>query len=72
MQITEEQAKTKVCPMARNAPANAGPSGTGGGQFCVGSDCMAWREFIITHAHGGAAAEKHGFCGMAGRPTAMS
>jgi hypothetical protein len=71
MQVTEEQARTKFCPMARGA-SNAGPPGTVGGHLCVGNDCMAWRDYQITHVHGGASAEKHGYCGMAGRPGVLA
>jgi hypothetical protein len=54
--MTEDEAKTKWCPMARvslphadecgwQGPANRDPykSSTYNGANCIGSECMAWR-----------------------------
>jgi hypothetical protein len=35
---------------------------------CIGSHCMAWREYHLSHMRGGAELEHHGYCGLAGRP----
>ena len=59
--MTEEEAKTKWCPFARNG----GEAGCNRLQSteCLGSACMAWRwseEF--------ADADTEGYCGLAGKP----
>jgi hypothetical protein len=82
--MTEEEAKTKWCPMVRNMPIDprsfaASPDPLA---CCIGSACMMWRG---QHAPVGrplepweraAEAEQasemlksgHGYCGLGGRP----
>ncbi len=69
--MTEEEAKTKLCPAAygrSNQPA-----------YCIGSACMAFRwadeiERRWTQEPGGVAhwarthKTLHGYCGLAGKP----
>ncbi len=76
MQLTETLARKKWCPFVRmegnnrihnektdgfqNSPAN---------YHCIAGECMAWREMHYSHVKGGDAyMEKHGYCGLAGRP----
>ena len=37
---------------------------------CLGSACMSWRTFHLSHVKGQDAGtvEQHGYCGLAGRP----
>lgn len=43
--MTEEEAKQKWCPFARDAESNAaGYTTTNTTAKCIGSECMAWRE----------------------------
>ena len=76
--MTEEEAKTKWCPMSRQYVMNATADDVGdveantfhGETTCVGSQCMAWR----TYNHGPKQPEcpdgiyQSGFCGLAGKP----
>jgi hypothetical protein len=47
--MTEDEAKTKWCPMARSGDSrgfNKNRNGEGGSlksSHCIGSECMAWR-----------------------------
>lgn len=66
MILTEDEAKTKVCPILKPEPAGL-HSGVGGNGFafrprCLGSDCMAWRW-----QHSDPNLPK-GFCGLASEP----
>lgn len=64
--MTEEEAKTKWCPMVRingnamdyilNRKASDRHS------YCIGSACMMWRE-NVDYLPG-----PHGYCGLAGKP----
>ena len=67
--MTEDEAKTKWCPMARLASGGGSVNryyvgGMGGGPTtgsnCIASGCMMWRE----------TSSQHGYCGLAGRPRA--
>jgi len=78
--MTEDEAKTKWCPMVRvhylnpidilkNARAEAESR-------CIGSACMAWRwklapnaskKFLSMHGYTSDAPE-NGYCGLAGKP----
>ena len=67
--MTEEDAKTKWCPMCRSAgwggefSANRGKRGDfTDDECCVASACMMWRWNSLAMMHG------HGYCGIAGRP----
>lgn len=70
--MTEEEAKTKWCPMLRK-----GPPGTSRNapedvpNLCIGSACMMWRKVDLSkvpmneiHNYG----EDVGYCGLAGKP----
>ena len=62
MALTEEEAKTKFCPMARAMTLGIDhtPTTNGSKNFsCIASACMMWRKINI----GG-----EGFCGLAGKP----
>jgi hypothetical protein len=79
MQITEEQAHQRWCPMVRvegnNRVHNTKSDGFENADTsfkCIGSKCMAWREYEMTFAHGSAPQERHGYCGLAGKPTALA
>ena len=72
--MTEDEAKTKWCPMVRLAPLGPGESykkstnrmGKGDpDSCCIASDCMAWRWFGR-----GAARPDRGYCGLAGKQEA--
>lgn len=63
--LTEEQAKTKTCPiLLAAAPQRAGAPTPNGA--CIGSQCMVWRW--IPNGTGGPS--KLGFCGLGGRQSA--
>ena len=60
--MTEDEAKTTICPImwapkVTAAPRDIGPGFTGA---CVTAKCMMWRWET--------ARKGHGYCGMAGRP----
>ena len=57
--MTEEQAKTKWCPMVRTPALVVGDDIHRHGT-CIGSDCMMWRW--DTEAD-----PRHGLCGLADR-----
>ena len=64
--MTEDEAKTKACCGPRN---NANSD-----VLCIASACMAWRwvqsgEPPATMTVPQAAAWKHGYCGLAARPS---
>ena len=56
--MTEEEAKTKFCPFARN----------GDEEDCLGSACMAWRWADRFGMTDGDPETRHGYCGLAGKP----
>jgi hypothetical protein len=61
--MTEEEAKTKWCPMLRKGPlgtARNAPEDVP--NTCIGSVCMMWRF------EPGTREEWHGYCGLAGTP----
>ncbi len=69
--MTEEEAKTKWCPMVRinvalNAAQGVGAFNRDGGDFdCIASDCMMWRwntRIKIGYKYEG------GYCGLGGKP----
>lgn len=75
MLTTEMVARTKWCPMVRIDGDNRlhnlltdGFENSDKRYHCVGSSCMAWREFHLSHMRGGPEPEHHGYCGFAGRP----
>lgn len=77
--MTEEEAKTKKCPMAM-APVHTGQLIERPGFNCTASACMAWRWNVdwVSSIHDPVAktltyklkshAREAGFCGLAGAP----
>ena len=76
--MTEDEAKTKWCPMVRFNDAgcnrdNQVKNGHNRPYYkCVASSCMMWRS-SFTGEYGAAvvttkAEEGHGWCGLAGKP----
>lgn len=80
--MTEDEAKTKWCPMTRHG---YGSEGVGINRMhnnkqpetarCIGSDCMMWRKGGISYAADREYSEQeleviysHGYCGLAGKP----
>jgi hypothetical protein len=55
--ITEQEAKTKWCPMVRSAPNEAA--------HCVASNCMMWRW--ANYGTIPAQTDVLGYCGLAGQ-----
>ncbi|MGA0604915.1 hypothetical protein ACO2Q0_02860 [Phenylobacterium sp. VNQ135] len=66
--MTEDEAKTKACC----GPRNNGANGADDDILCIGSACMAWREWrdVATSAKTGIsrAVVLGGYCGLAGAP----
>lgn len=68
--MTEDEAKTKACPMA----ATFGGSqqlADGPGPHCIGPACMAWRTARIGRVREGDEYQTfttEGFCGLSGSP----
>jgi hypothetical protein len=68
--MTEEEAKTKWCPMVRTTSNPSGccsinrlyVSSVTTETRCIASECMAWRWFGR-----GAARPDRGYCGLAGK-----
>lgn len=72
--MTEEQAKTKWCPMF-HIDASVAHVAVANMQYrnnCAGSGCMMWRWNEAYKANGTPNPEPvqspHGYCGMAGKP----
>ena len=68
--MTEDEAKTKLCPTASVPGVTGGRNRDAYGYaepkaHCVGSVCMAWRWNI---GAGSGQPMTTGFCGLAGRP----
>ena len=68
--MTEEEARTKWCPMARQTVDSEGnfytTTGTGlsGFQHCIGSDCMMWRLKAFSTLDINGKPSGNGFCGL--------
>ncbi|HZP75478.1 MAG TPA: hypothetical protein VFB45_04995 [Pseudolabrys sp.] len=77
MLTNETTARSKWCPFVRIDNGNRfyntmtdGFVNTNKLYHCLGSECMGWREFHMSHVKGNEdASEQHGYCGFAGRPT---
>lgn len=75
--MTEDDAKTKACPYAKNFGASQQVA-EGPGPNCLGSACMAWREKKVWRAPEVRTSHNPaedavleiigGFCGLAGEP----
>jgi hypothetical protein len=66
--MTEDDAKTKVCPIAKMRSATHEDWDNG---LCIGSKCMMWRiqRTLTGDITGrGDVDDTHGFCGLAGYP----
>lgn len=76
--MTEDEARTKWCPMVRYAAERIEPGynrtedidKTMQRSACIASDCMMWREEWVKEDEGGGHSLHtiHGYCGLAGRP----
>jgi hypothetical protein len=81
--MTEEDAKTKICPESFGLTADRLPDGTGitqgGPTTCYGAVCMAWRwqidGLVMSFESSGApkfvpphGEQPHGYCGLGGKP----
>lgn len=71
--MTEEEAKQKWCPFARDAESNpAGYTTTNTTAKCIGSECMAWRinrdDWSENMSTGARTYHHGGYCGLAGKP----
>jgi hypothetical protein len=62
--MTEEEAKTKWCPMVRDVHLSAASLNVGSG-YCKASACMMWRWFPDS-------VYRDGYCGLADRPEQQS
>ena len=65
--MTEDKAKTKWCPFARNdSLLNSGAHNRTADDkpkaMCIGYDCMAWRAILPIKT----ALKEDGYCGLAG------
>lgn len=77
--MTEEEAKTKWCPVA-NTRFIAGDEPRMAADRCIGSACMAWRktgdakvenrkgQLVDRDMDGTGRWHYEGFCGLAGKP----
>jgi hypothetical protein len=74
--MTEDEAKTKWCPMVRNGVNRNYPRQGYQGEIgdnnppyskCIASDCMMWR---VTRNHNSETGESFvtGYCGLGGKP----
>jgi hypothetical protein len=77
MLMSEKTARTKWCPMVRVDGGNRlhntltdGFENSDKMYHCIANHCMAWRQFQLSHMRGESAEqpERHGYCGLAGRP----
>ena len=60
--MTEDEAKTKWCPAAREVDRSAnGVTSHNHNTKCIASDCMMW---VVTTKAGGGLLEDHGRCGL--------
>ena len=75
MICTEEEAMNKWCPMVRftgmpdELTDNRGEFQVGNPCACIGSRCMAWREYLTREEAENGYFAKNGYCGLlAGKP----
>jgi hypothetical protein len=75
MLMNESVARTKWCPHVRIDNNNRLHNTLTGGfansekmYHCIGSDCMSWRQFHLSHLKGSDEnLQSHGYCGLAGK-----
>jgi hypothetical protein len=75
MLMSESVARTKWCPHVRIDNNNRLHNTLTGGfansekmYHCIGSDCMSWRQFHLSHLKGSDEnVQSHGYCGQAGK-----
>lgn len=68
---TEAEARKKWCPFAKIKNGMNRYSDVVGDAkelHCIGSDCMAWREFQPVHKNNEEAPQKVTYCGLVGKP----
>lgn len=71
----ESTARAKWCPHVRIDNNNRLHNTLTGGfansekmYHCIGSDCMSWRQFHLSHMKGSReGVQSHGYCGLAGK-----
>ncbi len=79
MILTEAEARTKWCPNTQVSAADANASyatnregfarrGLKGYDYCIASDCMAWRWTIGPMKGDTKDVQYKGYCGLAGKP----
>ena len=79
--MTEEEAKTKWCPMVRHYAVGEGDHSSNRMDMstrCLGSECMAWRWLTppgttvqvptSSGLYQATTSPGNGYCGMAGKP----
>lgn len=66
--MTEEEAETKWCPMARSDGNNRHWGSENHIGACIASECMAWRWMTKPSAVEGTGIKPAGYCGLAGKP----
>ncbi len=70
MHVTEDEAKTKVCPRTIGQfISDAGSYGElqafNATEKCIDSNCMAWQWLKVTNVNTG---KQYGYCGLSGKP----
>ena len=76
MLTSQDDARAKWCPFVRIDNSNRlhntmtdGFQNSDKMYHCIAGDCMAWRQFHLSHFKGSEEGlESHGYCGYAGRP----
>ena len=68
MLLTEEEAKTKWCPMARlqDVGGTYNRCGPAADLYCIASACMMWRKATLNN--GDYYKNGAGYCGLASKP----
>jgi hypothetical protein len=73
--MTEDEAKQKLCPMARNEVLDSNDNFhalTNRGAKCIGSACMMWRKEKLEYTEEPIPEADFrsppGYCGLAGKP----